>query len=194
MRKVIALASALGLVASAGYAAAAARVGKKAPAFSLKDENGNKHSLEKYRGKVVVLEWTNPQCPFVKRHYRAKTMQVTKAAFPGKKVVWLAVNSSHFNKPSDSASWKREQKLRYHTLQDPSGTVGRAYGAKTTPHMFVIDDKGVLRYNGAIDDDPYGNNKKKHNYVRGGVSRLLAKKLPKPGLTQPYGCSVKYKR
>jgi len=170
----------------------AADVGQPAPAFSLRDEVGTPHTLAQYRGKIVVLEWTNPECPFVQRHYAGKTMQRTLASFSGKKVVWLAVDSTSHNTPAKSKSWKAEQGFSYPVLQDASGEVGLAYGAKTTPHMFVIDDKGVLRYAGGIDDDPRGHSATPTNYVEKAVNALAAGQPVSPSTTDSYGCSVKY--
>jgi len=172
--------------------ALAADVGQPAPAFTLRDEVGTSHALEQYRGKIVVLEWTNPECPFVQRHYAARTMQKTLASFAGKKVVWLAVDSTSHNTPASSKSWKAQQGFGYPVLQDASGDVGHAYGAKTTPHMFVIDEKGVLRYAGGIDDDPRGRSTAPTNFVERAVSALLAGQPVSPSTSDPYGCSVKY--
>jgi peroxiredoxin len=181
---------ALTLVVSA---ARGAEVGQPAPDFSLQDETGAKHALSQYRGKVVVLEWTNPECPFVQRHYADKTMQKTLAAYAGKPLVWLVVDSSQTNTPAKSAAWKKEQGFTPPVLQDASGAVGHAYGAKTTPEMYVIDTQGVLRYAGAIDDDPRGRNASAVNYVRQAVDALEAGKPVPVTTSQPYGCSVKYK-
>jgi peroxiredoxin len=178
------------------HAAAAdtAQVGKQAPAFTLKDESGKEHSLAQYKGKIVVLEWTNPECPFVKRHYSADTMQKTLGTLDASKVVWLAVDSTAHNTPDKSASWKKTEGFAYPILQDASGTTGRAYGAKTTPHMYVIDEQGVVRYAGAIDDDPRGNKKEgTTNHVKTAVDALLGGKPVPAATTEPYGCSVKYK-
>lgn len=174
-------------------AAAPAEVGQPAPSFALKDESGVQHSLAQYRGKVVVLEWTNPECPFVQRHYASKTMQKTLAALGGKPVVWLAIDSTYSNTPEKSAAWKKEQGFSYPVLQDPSGTVGHAYGAKTTPHMFVIDEQGVVRYAGAIDDDPRGRSPVPTNYVRQAVEAVETGKAVPATTSVPYGCTVKYK-
>jgi peroxiredoxin len=173
--------------------ATAADVGQPAPDFTLKDENGVQHSLGDYRGKVVVLEWTNPECPYVRRHYTEKTMQKTLGAYGSKPVVWLVVDSSYFNTPEKSAAWKKEQGFTPPVLQDPSGTVGHAYAAKTTPEMYVIDAQGVLRYAGAIDDDPRGRNASAVNYVRQAVDALQSGKAVPVTSSPPYGCSVKYK-
>jgi peroxiredoxin len=188
----LALTAALG-VAVPAIAADTAEVGKPAPAFTLKDETGKEHSLAQYQGKVVVLEWTNPGCPYVRRHYEAKTMQTTLKGFDAKKVVWLAVDSTSSNTPDKSASWKKEQGFPYSVLQDPDGKVGKAYGAKTTPHMYIIDEKGVLRYAGAIDDDPRGKNATPVNHVKTSVDAMLSGQPVPEATTDPYGCSVKYK-
>ncbi len=184
---------ALTALAFAALPASAAEVGQSAPDFTLKDETGAQHSLSQYRGQVVVLEWTNPECPFVQRHYEDKTMQKTLAAFDGKPVVWLVIDSSNFNTPEKSAAWKKQQGFSPPVLQDPSGTVGHAYSAKTTPHMFVVDAQGTLRYAGAIDDDPHGRNPSAVNYVRQAVEAVLAGKPVAVTTSPPYGCSVKYK-
>lgn len=173
--------------------AAPAEVGQPAPDFTLKDEAGTTRALSAYRGKVVVLEWTNPDCPFVQRHYADKTMQKTLAALAGKPVVWLAIDSTYSNTPDRSAAWKKQQGVVYPILQDPSGTVGHAYGAKTTPHMFVIDEKGIVRYAGAIDDDPHGRSAAATNYVRQAVEAVETGKTVPASTTAPYGCLVKYK-
>jgi len=170
-----------------------AAVGKPAPDFMSLDETGAAHKLSQYRGHAVVLEWTNSDCPFVERHYSADTMEKLAVALGATDVVWLAVNSTHSNTPADSKAWKAEQGFAFPTLQDPDGTLGHLYGARTTPHLFVIDAAGVLRYNGAIDDDPYGKAAKPTNYVGGAVQALLAGGAPDPSETKPYGCSVKYK-
>ncbi len=170
-----------------------AAVGKPAPAFKALDEAGAAHELSQYRGRALVLEWTNSECPFVERHYSADTMEKLAVVLGASDVVWLAVNSTHSNTPADSKAWKAEQGFSYPTLQDPDGTLGHLYGARTTPQLYVIDAAGVLRYNGAIDDDPYGKAAKPVNYVGGAVQALLAGGSPDPSETKSYGCSVKYK-
>ncbi len=182
--------TALALGAASAFAA---DVGQTAPDFTLKDESGATHSLSQYRGKVVVLEWTNPECPFVQRHYEDKTMQKTLAAFAGQPVVWLVIDSSNFNTPEKSAAWKKQQGFSAPVLQDPSGTVGHSYGATTTPDMFVVDAQGKLRYAGGIDDDPHGRNPQAVNYVRQAVEAVLSGKPVPVTTAPPYGCSVKYK-
>jgi len=188
----LALTAALG-VALPALAADTAEVGKPAPAFKLKDEAGKEHSLSQYQGKIVVLEWTNPGCPYVQRHYKANTMANTFKGFDANKVVWLAVDSTASNAPDKSAAWKKEKGFTYPVLQDAEGTVGKAFAAKTTPHMYVIDQKGVLRYAGAIDDDARGKAEKPSNHVKAAVDALLTGKPVPAATTEPYGCSVKYR-
>ena len=168
-------------------------IGKPAPGFTGTDETGAKHALADYKGKAVVLEWTNPDCPFVARHYKADTMEKLAATLGAKEVVWLAVNSTHSNTAEDTKAWKSEQGFSYATLQDNDGSIGKAYAAKTTPHMYVIDAQGVLRYQGAIDDDPNGSTAAPKNYVDSAVAAVLAGASPDPTDTKSYGCSVKYK-
>lgn len=182
------VAVALAVVASA---AETPRVGAPAPEFRAQDETGESHDLASYRGRTVVLEWTNPECPYVARHYRADTMEELAKRYQSD-VVWLAVNSTWSNTPEDTRRWKQEQGFAYATLQDPKGGLGRLYGATTTPNMFVIDPKGVLRYAGAIDDDPRGHEQDPDNYVDGALQALRAGADPDPSKTRPYGCSVKY--
>ncbi len=169
-----------------------ATIGQAAPDFELKDEAGKTHKLSDYKGKVVVLEWTSPECPYVVRHYEKKTMATTFKALGEDKIVWLAVDSSNFVKPEDSAKWKAEESFTYPVLQDASGAIGKIYQAKTTPHMFVVDAEGVLRYEGAIDNDPKGKEEKPENYVEKAVTSILAGTEVEMSQTKPYGCSVKY--
>lgn len=178
-------------LAVAASAAEPPRVGAPAPEFRAQDETGESHDLASYRGRTVVLEWTNPECPYVARHYRADTMEKLAKRYQSD-VVWLAVNSTWSNTPEDTRRWKQEQGFAYATLQDPKGGLGRLYGATTTPNMFVIDPKGVLRYAGAIDDDPRGHEQDPDNYVDGALQALRAGADPDPSKTRPYGCSVKY--
>jgi peroxiredoxin len=188
-----AVAAVLFLAAAPALAAEEAKVGQPAPAFSLKDEAGKAHDLAQYKGKVVVLEWTNPECPFVQRHYKAQTMTKTLQGVDASKVVWLAVDSSAGHTAASAKAWKQAQGFAYPVLLDGEGRTGQAYGAKTTPHMYVIDAQGVLRYAGAIDDDPRGSSKAAKNHVRTAVDALLSGKPVPASTTQPYGCSVKYK-
>lgn len=190
---------ALGAFALAASLAAAPSVaepsiGQAAPAFEAADENGELHRLADYAGKVVVLEWTNPDCPYVDRHYKADTMEKLSARYQGEEVVWLAVNSTHYNEPEDTRKWKAAQGFDYPTLQDAKGAVGRSYGARTTPHMFVIDPEGRLAYRGAIDDDPRGRKDMPVNFVDGALTSVKAGRAADPSDTKPYGCSVKYSK
>jgi peroxiredoxin len=170
------------------------KIGDRVPDWSARDENGVEHKMSQYAGHAVVLEWTNSECPFVERHYQAGTMKRLASALGAQDVVWLAVNSTYSNTPDDTKAWKKGQGFSYATLQDPDGTLGHLFGARTTPHMFVIDAQGVLRYRGAIDDDEYGRERTPKNYVDSAVHALLASASPDPSETQSYGCSVKYKR
>ncbi|HPW17520.1 MAG TPA: redoxin domain-containing protein [Candidatus Aminicenantes bacterium] len=194
----------LAVLAAAGLAAAAAAqappaVGDPAPAFTLKCLSGNDHALADFKGKIVVLEWTNPGCPVVQRHYKDGLMQAAQKAAKEKGVVWLAVNSTNpghanYREPAELktiyADWHAAYAVQ---LMDADGTAGRAYGAKTTPHIFVIDAQGRIAYNGAIDDDTGGRNADQTNYALAAVDALLAGKPVAVSATQPYGCSVKYK-
>jgi len=183
----------LSLALAAAAFANAAEVGKPAPEFTASDESGARHTLSQYRGKLVVLEWTNPDCPYVARHYRQNTMEKLSRSYGARGVVWLAVNSTHSNTPEDTRIWKAQQGFEYATLQDASGELGKLYGARATPHMFIVDGEGVLRYAGAIDDDPRGRDESPKNYVDAGLSALLAGQAPEPSQTRAYGCSVKYR-
>ncbi len=174
-----------------------AAIGKPAPDFTLKDSQGKEQKLSQYKGKIVVLEWTNHICPFVKYHQgKAKTMQATCKGFEEKGVVWLAIDSSSFceEKVKGINAWIEEQAIPYPILLDAGGTVGRAYGAKTTPHMFVIDRKGILQYRGAIDDDSGLGGEASRNYVKDAVDALLQGLTVSQKETKSYGCSVKYKK
>lgn len=188
--------AAAGLLAGAGSAAAVA-VGEAAPAFTLTDLAGGEHSLADYRGKVVVLEWVNPNCPFSDRHAREKTMTTLAAAH--REVVWLGINSTNpdhrdYLEPAAHQRWADRYGIRYPILYDPTGEIGHAYGALTTPHMFIVDEQGRIAYDGAIDDDPPGRQPRagRTNYVGGGLDDHAAGQPVDPASTKPYGCSVKY--
>ena len=183
---------AFGLMVLVSMPAMALKIGEKAPDFKLIDTNGTSHSLSQNKGKWVVLEWYNPGCPFVVRHYKKKTMTTLASEFGAQGVEWLAVDSSHFVTSTSGADFQAKHQINYPVLLDADGKVGQLYGAKTTPHMYVIDPAGTLRYVGAIDDDPWGE-KTKTNYVRNALTEGLAGKAIKVGETKPYGCSVKYK-
>lgn len=182
---------------TAGPALAAGAVGDTAPAFSLKGIDGKTYSLADYKGKVVVLEWVNPNCPFSDRHAREKTMSnlVKKHG----EVVWLGINSTNANhpnflQPAEHKAWADKNGVNYALLYDETGKVGKAYDAKTTPHLYIVDEQGKIAYNGAIDNDPPGRNAadKRTNYVDGGLIAELGGKNADPASTKPYGCSIKY--
>jgi peroxiredoxin len=166
--------------------------GEAAPDFSLTAHDGRAVKLADLKGKVVVLEWTNPGCPFVARHYKANTMELLEKTWKGKEVVWLAINSSHFADAAANKAFVEAEQLAYPVLDDHAGTVGHAYGARTTPDMYVIAPDGKIAYRGAIDDDPHGDKAGATNLVDSALKAQFAGKAPEPSLTQPYGCSIKY--
>ncbi|MEO8505332.1 MAG: redoxin domain-containing protein [Acidobacteriota bacterium] len=172
-------------------------VGAPAPEFSLQDVDGKTRTLAELRGKIVVLEWINPNCPFSRRHATEKTMVSTEHRHPD--VVWLGINStrkghSDHIEPAEQKKYDADKGIDYDVLFDPAGSTGKAYGAKTTPHMFVVDEQGKVLYNGAIDDDPSGrkNLAERVNFVDKALAAHQAGQAVDPASTQPYGCSVKY--
>jgi len=184
---------------AAPAAAPGPAIGQKAPDFTLTDTDGKKHTLSEYAkaGKIVVLEWFNPDCPFIKKHHTKATTMIDLAAEQQKKdVVWLAINSGAPGKQGAglerNKQAKTEYKMTFPILMDESGTVGRLYGAKTTPHMFVIAKDGTLIYKGAIDDDKSPDKVGATLYVRTAVDRYAAGEKVDPSETTSYGCSVKY--
>ena len=170
-----------------------AKVGEAAPDFTLTDTDGKTVKLSDYKGKIVVLEWFNPECPIVKGVYANNVMQKTQDALKDKNVTWLAINSG----ATEGAGKERNAKARVDwkmtqpVLLDESGKVGHLYGATNTPHMFVIDKNGVLAYAGAIDDGGPGKTAKT-NYVENAVNQLAKGETVSPSHTKPYGCGVKY--
>lgn len=182
-------------------ASAEASAGNPAPAFEVKDATGKTHKLEDFKGKWTVLEWHNLDCPYVKKHYGAGNMQKLQSEYTNKGVVWLSVISSAQGKqgyldPAAATKHFRDQKAApTAVLIDADGKMGKAYGAKTTPHMYVINPEGMLVYAGAIDDndsaDPAVIAKSK-NYVRAALDEGMAGKAISTSSTRPYGCSVKY--
>jgi peroxiredoxin len=188
-------------VISASAAFAVPVVGQKAPAFTAIDSNGLKRALGDYKGKIVVLEWTNNGCPYVKKHYGSGNMQKVQADITGQGVVWLSIISSAPGKQGfvdgAGANQLTTERNAHPTavLLDPAGKVGHAYEAQTTPHMFVIDKQGVLRYMGAIDDQPTTDPASiatARNYVREAVAAVSTGKPVAVTATDSYGCSVKY--
>jgi peroxiredoxin len=168
--------------------------GKRAPSFELNSFDGKTVNLADYRGKTVVLEWFNMECPFSLYHYKTKnTMAQLAEKYKSKNVVWLAVNSTNHTTPAANKTFTQKQKLPFPILDDRSGKVGRAYGAKTTPHIFIINPRGRIVYDGAIDDSPMGKKKEGVvNYVDNVLAELTTGKTVSTTNTKPYGCSVKY--
>lgn len=193
------LAIAAVLAAPAAFAAAA--LGQPAPDFRAVDVTGRTVSLADYRGRTVVLEWVNPGCPYVRKHYGAGNLQATQKAAVERGVVWLAVNSTatdatDYLKPAALGAWMQTQKAAATaTLMDEDGRVGRAYGARVTPHLYVVDARGTLVYAGAIDDRPTARASDipgATNHVNAALAEVLAGKPVSVPATQPYGCTVKY--
>jgi peroxiredoxin len=184
-------------------AAAAARVGDPAPAFTVADSNGRTHSLSDYKGKIVVLEWHNRECPYTKKHYDSGNMQKLQKEWTAKGVVWLTVISSaegeqgYVTAAEQNAHLQKVKAVPTAALLDAKGEVGRLYGARTTPHMFIIDKSGTLIYNGAIDDRPTTDADDiagATNYVADALQQAAGGKPIATTTTQPYGCNVKYAR
>ena len=176
-------------------------VGQPAPAFTLTSSEGNQHSIDDFAGKIVVLEWTNMQCPFVKKHYKNGDMQALQEKYTGDDVVWLTVASSAEGNQGHESSdqWQETcEKQGMHStavLIDADGKVGKAYGATNTPHMYVIDGEGVLQYMGAIDSNPSADAADVEgatNYVVQAIEALQNGTAPETASTKAYGCSVKY--
>ena len=200
-----ALLAGTGLDAVQAQSTAVAAVGQAAPAFSALDTAGKSHKLSDFKGKLVVLEWTNPGCPFVRKHYSgdsAGNMQSLQKEFTGKGVVWLAINSTETGStdylvPPKLAGWMAEKQARpTATLMDESGQIGQLYGAKTTPHMYIVNPQGLLVYAGAIDSIASAridDIKTATNYVRQGLNEALGGKGLSVATSRTYGCSVKYK-
>ncbi len=201
MKKFWIAAIALTMVICVSLPASDAEIDVKAPLFSLPDSYGNKVSLSDYEGKWVVLEWINFDCPFVKKHYNSKNMQNLQKEYTKKGVVWLSICSSAPGKQGNFNEDEINQRIRLNKagmtayLVDDKGKVGQMYGAKTTPHMFIINPKGMLVYVGGIDDTATPNEadiEKSKNYVKEVLDALMAGKESPVKTTKSYGCSVKY--
>lgn len=206
MQKILFAALCLGALLSVTVSAqntssTSATIGQTAPDFTLQGSDGKQHSLADYKGKFIVLEWTNPQCPFVRRFYSSGAMQKLQKTETAKNVVWLRINSSAeghegYQSVSDLASYVKDQSVAATaSLLDPNGQVGHIFGARTTPHMFVIDPKGVLIYAGGIDNDPtadVSDTPPASNYVTTALDEAMAGKPVSTPTAPPYGCSVKY--
>ena len=192
---------ALAALAAGTQQAQAATVGQAAPDFTATDALGKTHKLSDFKGKHVVLEWTNPGCPFVVKHYGGN-MQALQKEFTTKGVVWLSINSTSkdagdYLAPAQLMAWKTEKKASSTAmLMDESGKIGQLYSAKTTPHMYIVNPKGMLIYAGAIDSVPSArveDIKAATNYIRQGLTESLSGKAISTASSRAYGCSVKYK-
>jgi len=179
---------------------AATLVGQTAPDFSLEDTTGQTVTLASLRGRPVVLEWNNPGCPFVRKHYEGNLQSLQKA-YTARGVAWLVINSTHdasgdYLTPPQLARWMQDKGAApTATLMDEDGAVGRAYGARVTPHMYIIGAQGVLVYAGGLDSVPsarVADIERATNYVRQGLDELLAGRRVSHPTSLPYGCSIKY--
>jgi peroxiredoxin len=182
-------------------ALATPQVGAPAPDFTGTDSQGDTHRLSDYRGKIVVLEWTNHECPFVGKHYGTANMQRLQQEAAEQDVVWLSIISSapgrqgHVSPAEANELTASRNAAPSAVLLDPEGTIGQVYGAKTTPHMYIIDPEGKLVYMGGIDDTPsarWSDVETAQNYVRTALVALAEDKPVEPAVTRPYGCTVKY--
>lgn len=194
-------ATALALASGAAFAQGAAKPGAKAPDFSVVDVDGKLQKLSDYAGKTVILEWTNHDCPYVRKHYGSATMQTLQKDMAKEGVVWLSVISSPAGEQGhvDAARAKELSRTRdaapASILLDPQSKLARAYGAQTTPHMYIVDPKGTLAYAGAIDDKPSSSPSSltgARSYIRQAVAELKAGKPVSEPATKAYGCVVKY--
>lgn len=192
----------LSLIIAATFSLGAlAAVGQPAPDFTGTDSKGNTHTLSNYKGKVVVLEWTNPECPFVVKHYKSGNMQSLQDKYTKQDVVWLAINSGAEGKQGNLTPAEAEKIIADKNIKasayilDGSSNIGKLYGATNTPHMFVIDQAGTVVYEGAIDSIPSADANDVHtadNYVAAALDEVLAGKAVTTAVTKPYGCAVKY--
>lgn len=186
---------------TSAFAADAPSIGNPAPDFSVTDSKGKTHSLSQYKGKYVVLEWFNPDCPFVKKHYGPGNMQKLQQEYTSKGAVWLTINSSaqglegHLTPEQAEKTWSSLKMSSTALLLDADGKAGQLYGAKNTPHMFVINPEGKLIYQGAIDSKPTPKPEDiagATNYVKVALDESMGGKPVSNASTKPYGCSVKY--
>ncbi len=182
--------------ALAGEGKKKAELGEPVPGFTLVDSSGQKRSLSDYEGRIVVLEWINTECPYVVNCYKTKAMQTAyeKINAMDKTAVWLAINTTFSTGPNQNEMWIKQYKLDYPILLDTDGTVGKLFDARRTPHMFVIDKEGILRYHGAIDANKMGGTSSDEatSYVVNAVEQIIAGETVAPDYIKPYGCSVKY--
>ncbi len=198
MKRFLTFVALLILIASAF----AARVGEPAPDFTATDSNGKAHHLADYKGKYVVMEWHSQDCPYVRKHYESGNMQRLQKEWTGKGVVWFTVISSAsgtqgYVTAADANEYvKKMNASPTAVLLDPEGSMGHLYAAKTTPHLYIVDPKGVLIYNGAIDDHPTADPldiPTSRNYVSMALNEAMSGKEVTEAATRPYGCSVKHK-
>lgn len=189
------------LLLGGGEAIASIETGAQAPAFSVRDAAGQTRTLQEFRGRLVILEWTNHGCPYVRKHYDAGAMQALQRETTGQGIVWLQVISSaqgeqgYLDGPGAQARVRTDNAAPTATLLDPTGVMGRAYGARTTPHMYIISPEGVLLYQGAIDDRPSARPASlegANNYVRAALADIRAGRAVQIPETTAYGCTVKY--
>jgi len=201
MRSTIAFTVAAALVATLGLAReprVELTLGELAPDFTLRDLDENEVSLSALRGKTVVLEWYNPECPFVRYSHTEGPLRDMGNGYTDQGIVWLAINSGAQGRQGHGLEKNRKERdgyaIRYPILLDPAGSVGKAYGARTTPHMFVIDAAGRLIYRGGLDNSPLGDTDGPEviNHVRGALADLAAKRPVAQPRTRSYGCAVKY--
>jgi peroxiredoxin len=190
-----------GILASPAWAAGVAKVGETAPAFTGAATNGQSVSLADQRGKIVILEWTNHDCPYVRKHYDSGNMQTLQKEITAQGVVWLTLISSSpgtqgYVSPKQADELTASRKANpTAVLLDPTGAVGKAYGATNTPHMYIVDKAGLLVYAGAIDDRPTTRRtdvQGAHNYVRAALEDMAAGRAVQTPVTRAYGCTVKY--
>ena len=198
MRRLLPLALALFAPCACSLARAAVASGERAPDFAFTDLAGQTRKLSDFRGKVVVLEWLNPACPYVVRHYKSGNLPALQKAAAADGIVWLQLNSSAVGDldAAASAAWQKKQNVAAAAyIRDRDGRIGRLYGARNTPHLFVINRDGILAYHGAIDDQPAGSIAtvdSARNYVSAALAALKAGRAVDPASTEPYGCQIKY--
>jgi hypothetical protein len=189
---------ALGVLAAGAAVRAAVESGRTAPDFTVTDIAGRTHRLSEYRGRIVVLEWLSPGCPFVQRHYRSGSLPGTQTEAAADGVIWLQVNSSAIGDldPAQTEEWRKKQGVVATAyIRDVSGKLGRLFGAEKTPHLYVISREGIVVYQGAIDDQPNASvatTLAAHNYVKAALAALKAGRPVETARTAPYGCGVKY--
>jgi peroxiredoxin len=188
----LAVAAAMSLTALAEKVTSTAAIGQPAPEFKLDDQTGKPVALSDFKGKIVVLEWTNKDCPFVQRHFKERTAATLANKYKDQGVVWLQIDSTNNHNTSINAKTVADNNLPFPILNDAQGTVGHMYGAKTTPHVFIVNKDGTLAYMGGMDNDPEGKKADRVNYVSKALDELLAGKSVSTPETKSYGCSVKY--